>query len=187
MVLNNKPQMFTIYFPSNFFYTEVIEKWQPIIERMKLPYTSVTDFMNQQIQSVTFPGVTMENSTQQREQYVVTYPGGKELEPLINKALTINFKLTESYASYFIMWDQVDTYLHYAGPGLQNAGKKKKPCWFEPLMLSFLTDSGYQLTRYKFRELTPTSLSDIQLSYAAQVASYNTFALGLTYNRFEIQ
>lgn len=187
MVLNNKPQMFTIYFPSNFFYPEVVTKWQPIIERMKLPYTSVSDFMNQQIQTVSFPGVTVDTGTQQREQYVVTYPGGKELEPLVNKSLNITFKLTESYASYFIMWDQLDTYLHYAGPGLSNAGKLKKPCWLEPLHLAFLTDAGYQLTQYTFNEITPVSLSDLQLSYAAQVASYNTFSLGLTYNRFDVK
>lgn len=187
MVLNNKPQMFTIFFPSNFFYPEVVAKWQPIIERMRLPYTSVSEFMNQQIQSITFPGLNMDTATQQRNQYTVSYPGGKELEPIISKSLNITFKLTESYASYFIMWDQLDTYLHYAGPDLENANKLKKPCWLEPISLAFLTDSGFQLTQYIFNEITPTSLSDLQLSYAAQVAQYNTFTFGLTYNRFEIK
>lgn len=187
MVLNNKPQMFTVCFPSNFFYPEVIKKWQPIIERMKLPYTSVSDFMNQQIQTITFPGLSVEPSTQQREQYTITYPGGKELEQLISKTLSLTFKVTESYASYFIMWDQLDQYLHYAGPGLHDAGQAKKHCWLEPLYLAFLTDSGFQLTQYIFNELTPTSFSEIQLSYAAQIANYNTFTLGLTYNKFDVR
>jgi hypothetical protein len=187
MVLNNKPQMFSIYFPSNFFYAEVVNKWQPIIERMRLPYNSVSDFMNQQIQTVSFPGLQMDTATQQREQYTVTYPTGKELEPLIGKSLNITFKLTESYASYFIMWDQLDTYLHYAGPDLDDANNLKKPCWLEPITLAFLTDSGFQLTQYIFNEITPTSLSDLQLSYAAQVAQYNTFTLGLAYNRFDVK
>ena len=55
MVLNNKPQMFTVFFPSNFFYPEVNKKWELIIEKMRLPYQSIDDFMNAQIQSVTFP------------------------------------------------------------------------------------------------------------------------------------
>ena len=60
---------------------------------MRLPYQSIDDFMNSQIQTVTFPSANLETSTQQRGQYEVTYPGGKELEPLISKDLSITFKL----------------------------------------------------------------------------------------------
>jgi len=183
MLLNNKPQMFTIYFPSNFFYKEVKEKWEPIIEKMRLPYQSLDDFMNQQIQTVTFPSFQIDTATQQRGQYEVTYPGGKELEPLINKSLTISFKLTESYISYFVMWDQIDLYLHYKRDGFT----ENKPCWMEPIQLAFLSDAGFQLTEFVFREITPTSLSELNLSYAAQIASYNNFTFSLKYNRFDIK
>lgn len=190
MVLNNKPQMFSIYFPSNFFYPEVKRKWEPIIERMKLPYQSIDDFMNSQIQSVTFPSITMETSQQQRGQYEVVYPGGKELEPIMSKDLSITFKLTESYISYFIMWDQIDMYLHYANMSndiTEYIGGEKKACWMEPLQLSFLTDQGFELTKFVFSEITPTSLSELNLSYAAQAAAYNTFSVGLHFNVFDIK
>jgi hypothetical protein len=190
MVLNNKPQMFSIYFPSDFFYPEVKRKWEPIIERMKLPYQSIDDFMNSQIQSVTFPSITMETSQQQRGQYEVVYPGGKELEPTMSKDLSITFKLTESYISYFIMWDQIDMYLHYANMSNdidEYIGGEKKVCWMKPIQLSFLTDQGFELTKFVFSEITPTSLSELNLSYAAQAASYNTFSLGLHFNVFDIK
>ena len=175
MVLNNKPQMFVVSFPSNFFYPEVKERWAPIVERMRLPYQSVDDFMNAQIQTVTFPSLQMPLATQQRG-------GGKELEVLIGKDLNITFKLTESYLSYWIMWDQLDVYLHYV-----NDYHDKKPCWMEPIQLSFLSDAGFELVQFTFREITPTSLSEINLSYAAQIAAYNTFTLGLHYNVFAIK
>lgn len=182
MVLNNKPQMFVVSFPSNFFYPEVKERWAPIVERMRLPYQSVDDFMNAQIQTVTFPSLQMPLATQQRGQYEVGYYGGKELEVLIGKDLNITFKLTESYLSYWIMWDQLDVYLHYV-----NDYRDKKPCWMEPIQLSFLSDAGFELVQFTFREITPTSLSEINLSYAAQIAAYNTFTLGLHYNVFAIK
>lgn len=182
MVLNNKPQMFSIYFNEQFFYKEVREKWGPIIERMRLPYQSVSDFMNAQIQTVSFPGLNLDNPTQQREQYTVTYPTGGELEPLVSKDLSITFKLTESYISYFILWDQLDIYLHYV-----NGGHNKKPCWMEPLQLAFISDAGFQLSEFIFREITPVSLSELNLSYAAQIASYNTFTFGLRYNIFDVK
>ena len=186
MVLNNKPQMFSAHFPSNFFYNEVEEKWSPFVERMKLPYQSVCDFMNAQIQSVNFPGIGLENSEQQREQYVITYPGGKEYEAVVNKNLDIVFKLTESYVSYFILMDQIGMYLRYAGPGLKDSGAQKKAVWMEPFHLQFISDAGFGMTGFVFQEITPRSLTDLQLSYAAQAATYNTFTFGITYNRYMV-
>ena len=42
---------------------EVKRKWEPIIEKMRLPYQSIDDFMNSQIQTVTFPSANLETST----------------------------------------------------------------------------------------------------------------------------
>jgi len=181
MVLNNKQQMFTFYFPSTFWYPEVIETWTPLVERMKLPYMDLCDFMNAQVQQVRFPGATLQTAMQGREQYEVMYPSGKELETEINKTLTVTFKLTESYLSYWIIWDQIDRYLHY-----ENQYRDHKECWMEPVKLGFLTDSGIQLIDFTFYEISPTNLSELNMSYAATVASYNTFTVDLHYNRFTV-
>ena len=186
MVLNNKPQMFTAYFPSNFFYKEVEDKWGAFVERMKLPYRTVCDFMNSQIQSVNFPGFNMEVSEQGREQYNVVYPGGKEYEAIVGKDLNIVFKLTESYLSYFILLDQIWWYLRYADTVAGEPAEVKKPVWMEPFHLRFLSDAGFGMTGFVFQEITPKSLTELQLSYAAQAATYNTFTLTLSYNRFMV-
>lgn len=180
MVLNNKPQMFTFYFPTTFFYDDVCMKWGPIINKMRLPYQSVTDFMNSQVQTVSFPSLTVDTPTQQRGQYEVAYPSGKELEVLIDKTLRITFKLTESYISYWILWDQMDIYLHYGDR------VEREPIWMEPVRLGFLNDAGFMLTEFIFREITPTNLTELNLSYAASVAAYNTFSWTLRYNTFDI-
>jgi hypothetical protein len=182
MVLNNKPQMFSFFFPSNFWYDEVKTRWKPLLSRMKLPYYDVDDFMNQQVQSVKFPAMNLEIATQQRGQYDVGYYNGKELEPQIDKNIEITFKLSESYLTYWVVWDQIDTFLHYA-----SAVRDKKPCWMEPVKLGFLTDAGFQMLEFTFYEITPTNTSELNMSYAATVASYNTFSLNLRYNYFEIQ
>ena len=56
----------------------------------------------------------------------------------------------------------------------------------EPVKLGFLTDSGMQLVEFTFREITPTNTSELNLSYAATVAQYNTFTINLRYNYFDI-
>jgi hypothetical protein len=123
----------------------------------------------------------MDTVMQQREQYEVNYPGGKELEQLISKDLSITFKLTESYISYWVMWDQVDVYLHYA-----NDVTDHQPCWMQPISLSFLSDNGYEMIKFLFQEITPTNLGELSLSYAATLAQYNTFTFSVKYNRFDI-
>ena len=87
MILNNKAQMFSLWFPEDFFYPEVIERWSPIIQSMKLPFQSVTDFMNSQIQQVSYPGVDIGTSSQEQGQFPIEYSIGKELEPILSKDL----------------------------------------------------------------------------------------------------
>jgi hypothetical protein len=111
----------------------------------------------------------------------VAYPSGRELEPLIDKNLRITFKLTESYLSYWIIWDQLDIYLHYG-----DRVNPREPIWMDPIRLGFLNDAGFMLTEFIFSEITPVSLSELNLSYAASVASYNTFSWSLKYNVFDI-
>lgn len=183
-VLNNKPQMFVFNFPSNFWYDEVANEWEPLIRRMRLPYETIDDFMNQQVQAVTFPSANIDLAMQQRGQYEIAYPMGKELEPEIGKNLTVTFKLTESYLSYWIIWSQVDLYLHYSNDGL---GRDRKPIYMEPVSLSFLTDAGLEMLNFQFEQIIPTNVSEVQLSYSATVASYNTFSLTLRYNYFTIK
>ena len=75
----------------------------------------------------------------------------------------------------------MDVFLHYV-----NDPKQKHPCWMEPVKLAFLSDAGFQMLEFTFWERTPTNTSELNLSYAATVASYNTFSINLRYNRFDI-
>lgn len=178
MVLNNKAQMFSVWFPMDFFYPEVTEKWTKYIQRSKLPYTNLTDFMNAQIQSVTYPSINIESATQQQGQYEIHYTTGKELEPILTKDLTITFKLTESYITYFVIYDQVFWFLEY-----KKKYPKKKRIFMDDLYLSFLSDAGLSLITFQYKYLVPTNVSQFNLSYASQVSQFTTFDFGLHYNR----
>lgn len=173
MVLNNKAQMFSVWFDDMYFYPAVEEKYKPIINKMRLPYLSVSDFMNAQLQTITFPGFNIDPATQQRGQYEIAYTTGKELDAIIDKTIELEFKLTESYLSYWILWDQTELYLQY---------NKIRNCWWDPINLTFLNDAGFELRTMQFQQITPISLSNLNLSYKSQVSSYNTLRLSLRYN-----
>ena len=103
--------MFSVWFPSDFFYKEVEEKWTPFVEKMKLPYTNLVDFMNMQIEQISYPSIDIGSAKQQQGQFEIEYTSAKELEAIVPKDFTITMKLTESYLSYFIMYDQIKWYL----------------------------------------------------------------------------
>lgn len=179
MILNNKAQMFSVWFPPGFFYKEVVDKWLPYIQKMKLPYNTIEDFMNSQIQQVTYPSIDIGTSDQGQGQYLISYTTGKELEPIIDKNLTITFKLTESYLTYWIIYYQVYWYLEYIK-------ESKTQCFMNTINLSFLNDAGLSLVNFHYKYIIPVSIGNFNLSYASQVAAYNTFTWNIKYNRFDI-
>ena len=166
MVLNNRTQLFSFYFPSNYFFPEVNEKYEVYLKRMHLPFESCEDFINSCI-------LNIPNASQQHGQYTMEYTTGKELDAIVEKELTITFKLTDSYLSYWIIRDQIDAYLRY--------GAIKNIFW-SPLYLTFLSSAGYEINTFEFSQITPISLSELELSYKAEIAQYNTFSLNVHYN-----
>jgi hypothetical protein len=46
---------------------------------------------------------------------------------------------------------------------------------------------GFELVAFEFRSITPTGLSQFDVNYATTAADFNTFTLGLRYNRFDIK
>ena len=92
MILNNRTQLFSFYFPSNYLFPEVSEKYKVYLNRMHLPFESCEDFLNSCIQTVNFPAINIENATQQSGQYEIQHTSGKELDAIVDKTLTITNK-----------------------------------------------------------------------------------------------
>ena len=177
MLLNNLSQQFVVYIDYNFFYPQVEETWEPIIKRMALPYMSLEDFINSQIQSIKFAGFNSGKIDQQIGLYKISKRPGLELDQILDKSLNIEFKLTESYISYFLMRHQFDEYLK-----MVDVHELYWPC----ITISLLDDGGFETISYKYHQITPVSLSELNLSYAAKIGTYNNFSLGINFNYFDI-
>lgn len=180
MILNNLPQQFVIYFDSNTFYPMVNETWLPVIKRMMLPYLSLEDFFNSQIQSLSFPGFNGSPVSQQMGLYNVKKRPGRAADQIQEKNLSLTVKLTESYISYFVARQQYDEFLAL-GPA-----RDVKELYMPSIFLSFLDDAGFETITYQMDELTPTGISDLSLSYAARIGSFNTFTWNFSYNYLSI-
>ena len=58
--------------------------------------------------------------------------------------------------------------------------------YMPPINVTILDDGGFESVTYTYYQLTPTSLSDFDMTYHARVGSFNTFTWGFSYNYFEI-
>jgi hypothetical protein len=177
MILNALNNQFVVQFPKNFFYPEIHARWTPIVKRLKLPYESIEDFINASVQNITFPAVELPVVEQTQAQYRIGYRGGKELEAVIDKNLTITFKLTEGFISYWILFEQIEKFVEYSD---------RVPFW-PPMFVSFLDHHGLQLVEFTFTKLIPTGLSQFEISYATTAAEFNTFSMNVRYNRYMIR
>lgn len=177
MLLNRLSQQFCIYFDINTFYPGVEKVWLPLLKKMSLPYMSIEDFMNSQIQTFNFSGFTSTNPTQQIGLYQVSKRPGKQMDQLMDKTFSITFKLTESYITYFIMRQQYDMFLKLI---------EVQDLYFAPITISLIDDAGFETISYTYHQITPTSLTDLDLSYAASIGTYNSFSMNFTYNYFDI-
>ena len=175
-ILNAKLNQFAIWFPQDFFYPEIRERWTPIVKRLKLQYLSLEDYFNATVQSVSFPEVSLSPNNQPQTMFNIKYRGGKELEPILDKNLTITFKLTEGFITYWMLFDQIELFQQYGA---------KQPFW-PSMYVSFLDHHGFELMSFEFQKIVPTLLSQFSVSYSTVAADFNTFSLNIAYNRYKI-
>lgn len=177
MLLNNLDQAFVIALDFNWFYPDVVEKWMPIIWRMHLPYVHLEDFFNGQIQSINFPGVNTSPVQQRGRLYDIKKRPGYQVDQLMDKSISLTVKTTESYISYFVARMQYDLYLR-----LGNV----RPLYLPSITVSLLDDGGFETISYCYQQLTPVSLGDLSMSYAARLGSFNTFTWTFNYNYYDV-
>lgn len=178
MLLNALSQNFVIWMPANFFYPEVNKLWKPVFKRLFLPYLTIEDMFNSQITQVSFPSIQSNNVQQGLQNYALTKRAGKTLDQQMSKNLTLTVKLSESYMTYFIARQQFDLYLKF--------GENQKNLYFPPINVTILDEGGFENITYTYYQLTPTSLSDFDMSYSARPGTFNTFTWGFQYNYFDI-
>ena len=145
---------------------------------MYLPYVTLEDFFNSQITQISFPSVSSQSVKQHAQNYEITKRPGLQLNHQMDKSFTLTVKLSESYITYFMARQQFDLFLKF--------GKHAKNLYMPPLSVTILDDGGFETVTYTYHELTPTGLSDFDLSYAARPGTFNTFTWTFAYNYFDI-
>jgi len=175
-LLNAKLDMFTIWFPKDFFYPEIRERWSSVVKRLKLQYNSLEDYFNATVQGVTFPEVVLNPAKQGQNQFLIAYRNGKELEPKVDKNITVTFKLVEGFITYWMLFEQIEMFQKYS---------ESLPFW-PSMYVSFLDHHGFELMVFEFLKIVPMGMSTLNVNYSTVGAEFNTFTMNMAYNRYKI-
>lgn len=177
MLLNPLDQNFVIALDYNWFYPDISMKWLPIMHRLYLPYVTCEDFFNANITSINFPGINSNTVNQQGRLYKIEKRPGNQVDQIIDKTLTLTVKTTESYISYFMARHQFDLFLRLG---------QTTDLYLPDISVSLLDDGGFETITYRYQQLTPVSLGDISMSYAARMGQFNTFTWQFKYNYYDV-
>lgn len=175
-ILNSTYNSFIFNFTKVFIPTNIIEKWDPYVKRIPLPYDTVTHYLNSTIQAVDFPPVSMDTVQQFKKFKEKDFKNSKDPMDLYTRELTVSFKTTEGFANYWIMKEILEDYLDF----------KNKNLYLEDLYLRMIDQDGHILSSTVFKEVIMTAISGLNLSYADNVPEFKSFDVTFTFNFVEI-
>jgi hypothetical protein len=134
--------------------------------------------MSATIQSVDFPGWTMDPVTQTRlfgkKQ---EYKDSTQVVDLFTREFTLTFKLTDAYLNYFIFLENSLKYLDFSN----------KTQTFSPMRLSLLDNEGYLVSSVIFKRPILKSQDGFKLSYSSATPDFATFTAKFVYFDFDIE
>ena len=177
MILNAKNNNWRLEFPANFFFEDVMEKYDFLIKRLPCPYKTLKDYVNAGVQEVTFPSASLPVATQENlHNNQVPWKGKGDLDFNITKEITVTFKLYEGFSNYWIFWETLSKFGEYT----------TRRQAFPDLYLSFMDNTGFELYTAKFGRVIYTGISELQLSFSSNIPDFKTFTCDFTYTDFTL-
>lgn len=177
MILNARANSFYFNFPKGFFPGSVETKWINYLKKQPTPYDTLTSFMNSTIQSVGFPGMSIDLVTQTKNLgKQISYQSATPVQDLFSRDFEVSFRIGEGFVNYFIMLETVLDKLAFQNDNI-----------FIPVLpLRILDNEGNIITSVIFREVNITSVSPLSLNYTANAPQVYTFNIGFKCNFLEI-
>ena len=107
MRLSSQNSQFIFNLPANFIPTELIQTYQPILEKNWIQYENIVDYLNSTIKSVNFPGMNFD-----MPQQIMIRGKKRNFKPSVNvqdiittRELTVTFRSVDSDLNYWLMFD----------------------------------------------------------------------------------
>ena len=177
MLLNSKQNSFYFTFPKGFFPDVVTDKYLPYIKKQPIPYDNIQNYVNSTIQSIGFPGMSIDSVEQIRPLgKKISYKSATPVQDLFSKDFNVQFRIVDGFINYFIMMDTILHFLNFANDQI----------FIQNLPVRIMDSEGNIVVSVTFKEVTLTSFSEFDLNYTSNSNQDATFNVGFKANYIDI-
>jgi hypothetical protein len=178
MRLSSQSSQFVFNLPQDFIKPEIINTYQPILEKNWVQYENVIDYLNSTIKSVNFPGISFDMPKQilMRGKERQFKPAKNVQDITTTHELTITFRSVDSDLNYWLMFDLISK--HYMD--VENS-------FLNPFTITCVDIHRDALYVIRFYEIILKSLSDNTFNYSQQKVASKDFTLGFHFNFYDIE
>lgn len=177
MILNSRNNNFIVRFQRNFFFPDIVQKYETYIKRLPIPYDTLQDYMTASVQAITFPSLSAETVEQTLYEDPIKAKGGLAPIYYLDRNFTLTFKSYEGYINYWVWFDMFFAYY--------NLDQKEK--YLGDVTLTFLDQSGFEFVAVELGQIVMTNLSALELNYSSNTADFTNFTADFSYNYINIK
>lgn len=178
MRLSSQASQFIFNLPQAFLKPEVIETYQPILEKNWVQYENVIDYLNSTIKGVNFPGISFDlvKRIEVRGKERFLKPAKNIQDIPTTHDLTVTFRSVDSDLNYWLMFDILSK--HYLDTDNQ---------WLNPFTITCVDIHRDAIYVIKFYEIILKGMGDNTFNYSQQKVQSKDFTLNFHFNFYDIE
>jgi len=176
--ISSQSSQFEFNLPSDFLPREIVDNYNPILEKNWIQYNSVIDYINSTIKSITFPGLAFE-TPEQRVRYgkKIAHKSSTPVQDIMSaREVQVTFRSVDSDLNYWLLYDIFIK--HYLDVVNQ---------YINPFVLTSLDIHRDAIYSIKFFEIISTNLSEITFDYSQQKVNAKDFTMTFKFNYIDIE
>jgi len=175
ITLNNQ---FHYNLPPGFVPAEHEERYMKLLRSKRKLYSSVLDYLNSTIVSVTFPGLNfpLVSNPQKLHTKKILWKTVGNIFDLFDKEITVTFNNVDSNINYMIMLDILVS--HYL-----NTDRS----YDEPMIVTVLDEFRNAIYHIRYRDVMWTGLSNNTFAFNEQTLQSKTFTATFQYNFLDFE
>jgi hypothetical protein len=177
MRITSQGSQFVFNLPSDFLPSEIIQTYQPVLEKNWVQYENVIDYLNSTIKGIDFPGIRFDTPSQTLLRGKTrTYKPATNVQDIVGHDLNITFASVDSHLNYFLLLDIITK--HYLD--VDNL-------FINPFIVSALDIHRDEIYKIKFFEIIIKNLTDQRFDYSQQKVTSPEFSMTLSFNFYDIE
>jgi hypothetical protein len=178
MRLNSQSSQFIFNLPSDFLPRQIIESYNPILEKNWIQYEDIISYLNSTIKTVNFPGLSFDMPKQmlirgKERQYK---PAKNPQDITTTHDLTVTFRSVDSDLNYWLMFDIITK--HYLDVENQ---------YVYPFSITCVDIHRDAIYIIRFYEIILKAMSENTFNYSMNKVQSKEFTITFHFNFYDIE